>query len=46
MLVPMTLSNLERRDTKSQIFAVELCSNVSARTNKFRRVTRPGGAYF
>ena len=49
MSVPMTLSDLERRDARGQIIQVDLLNNacsVSPRTTKFHRITRVGrGVY-
>ena len=47
--VPMTLSDLERRDARGQMFQADLLNNtriVWPRTTKFGRITRKGWTYF
>jgi len=45
MSVPMTLSDLARRDARGQIFQADLLNNVRTirRTTKFGRITAPCG---
>ena len=49
MSVPMTLSDLERRDERGQTFQEDLINNartVSPRTTKFGMITRMGRGVF
>ena len=47
--VPMTLSELERRDARAHFFQTDVLNNtrtIRCRTTKFVRIAHGGGAYF